>query len=75
MIEYINSFLLLTVFGIIYCIFLRAISIVMDSVILNQLNNLAKDVDSDVKVIEPRRGRKKKINTKTLPKMNKILMT
>ena len=64
MIEYINSFLLLTSLGIIYYIcykckiFLHAINIVMDSVILNQIDNLEKDVDSEV--IKPRRGHKKK---------------
>ena len=76
MTEYINSFLLLTLLGIIYYIyykykiFLRAINIVMDSVILSQLNNLEKDVDSEVKVIKTRRGRKRKTDTKTLPKIN-----
>ena len=59
MIEYINSFLLLTLLGIIYHIyykhniFFRAINTVMYSVILDQLNNLGKDVDSEVKVIKP----------------------
>ena len=58
MIEYINSFLLLTLLGIIYYIyykykiFLHAINIVMDSIILDQLNNLGKDVDSEVKLIK-----------------------
>ena len=52
MTEYVNSFLSLTLLGIIYYIyckykiFLRAI--VMDYVILDQLNNLGKDVDSEV---------------------------
>ena len=41
-----------------------------DSVILDQLNNLGKDVDSEVKVIKTRRGRKKKTDTKTLPTIN-----
>ena len=46
MIEYINSFLLLTLLGIIYHIyhkcrrFFRVINIVMESAILNQLNNI-----------------------------------
>ena len=40
----------------------------MDSVILDQLNNLEKEVDSEV--IKTKRGRKKKIGTKTLPKIN-----
>ena len=39
----------------------------MDSIVLNQLNNLQKNVDSEVKVIETRRGRKKETDTKTLP--------
>ena len=66
MIEYVNSFLLLTLFGIIYytyCkhkIFFRAINIVMDSVILNKLNNLEKDVNSEVKEIKPRMAAKRK---------------
>ena len=70
MIEYVNSFLLLTLLGIIYYIYykykivLHAINIVMDSVILNQLNNLEKDIDSEVKAIKPRRGSKKKTYTK-----------
>ena len=57
MIEYINSFVLLTLLGIIHYIyhkckiFLHAINIVMDSIILNQLKNLEKYVNSEVKVI------------------------
>ena len=42
----------------------------MDSVILYQLSNLEKDVDSEVKVIRPRMGHKKKTYTKTLPTIN-----
>ena len=38
----------------------------MDSVILDQLNNLEKDVNSEV--IKSKRGRKKK----PLPKINKV---
>ena len=34
----------------------------MDSVILNQLNNIEKETDSEV--TKPKRGRKKKIDTK-----------
>ena len=49
MTEYIKSFLLLKLLGTVYYIyhriFLRAINIVMDSVILDQLNNLEKEVD------------------------------
>ena len=75
MIEYINSFLLLTLLGTIYYIhykykiFLYAINIVVDSVILNQLNNLEKEADSEV--IKTRKGRKKKTDKKTLPIINK----
>ena len=83
MIEYVNSVLLLTLLGIIYNIYdkykilLCAINIVMDSVIRNQLNNLGKDVTSVVNVIKPRRGCKKKTDTKTLLTINEkeILMT
>ena len=76
MIENVNSFLLLTLLEFIYYIYykyeiiLRATDTVMDSVILDQLNNLEKDVDSEVKVIKTRRGRKKKTDTKTLLKIN-----
>ena len=68
MIEYVNSFLLLTLLGTIYYIYykyrrvFRAINIVMDSAILNQLNNLEKEVDSEV--TKSKRGRKKKTDTK-----------
>ena len=68
MIEYVNSFLLLTLLGIIYCIyhkcrkFCRAINIVMDSAILNQLNNIEKEVNSEV--TKSKRGREKKTDTK-----------
>ena len=74
MTEYINSFLLLTLLGTIYYIyykyrtFFRAINIVMDSAILDQLNNLEKEVNSEV--IKTRKGRKKKTDTETLPKTN-----
>ena len=74
-IKYVNSFLLLTLLGIIYYIcykykiFLRAINIVMDAAILYQFNNLEKNFDSEFKVIKTRRGRKKKIDTKMLPTM------
>ena len=70
MIEYVNSFLLSTLLGTIYYIyykyriFFRAINIVMDSAILNQLNNTEKEINS--KVIKSKRGRKKK----PLPTMN-----
>ena len=77
MIEYVNSFLLLTLLGTIYHIyykykiFFRAINVVKDFAILDQLNNLqlvGKNVDSEV--IKTKRGRKKKTDTKTLPTMN-----
>ena len=68
MIEYISSFLLLTLLGTIYYIYykcrrsFRAINIVMDSAILNQLNNLENEVDSEV--TNSKGGRKKKTDTK-----------
>ena len=74
MIEYISSFLLLTLLGTIYYIyykykiFFRAISIVMDSAILDQLNNLEKEVNSEI--VKTERGRKKKTYNKTLPIIN-----
>ena len=67
MIEYVNSFLLLKFFGIIYHIyykykiFFHTINMVMDSTILDQLNNLEKGVDSEA--IKTRKGRKKKTDT------------
>ena len=68
MIEYINLFLLLTIFGstcyakyklkkIFYLI-----SIVMDSKILDLLTDLGRDVDSEFP--KPKRGRKKKADHK-----------
>ena len=68
MIKYINSFLLLTLLGIIYYIyykyriFFRAINVVMDSAILDQLSNLENEVNSEV--TKSRRGRKKKLTLK-----------
>ena len=70
MIEYVNSFLLLTLLGTIYYIyckykrFFRVINIVMNSAVLNQLSNLEKEVDSEV--TKPKRSRKKK----TIPTIN-----
>ena len=67
MIEYVNLFLSLTLLGIIYYIyykyrrFYRAINIVMDSAILNQLNNIEKEANSEV--TKSIRGRKKKTDT------------
>ena len=68
MTEYINSFLLSTLLGIIYYIyyrcrrFFRVINIVMDSAILNQLNNIEKEVNSEV--TKSKRGCKTKTDTK-----------
>ena len=42
----------------------------MDSILLDQLDNLEKDVDSEVKVIKTIRGCKKKTDTKTLSTLN-----
>ena len=72
MIEYVNLFLLLTMFGSICYAYYRVkkifylISIVMDSEILDQLINLGRDVDSEFP--KPKRGRKKKAD----PKMNEL---
>ena len=64
MIVYINSFLLLTLLKKIYyiCCKYRRFFVLMDSAILNQLSNLEKEVDFEV--TKPKRGRKKKIDTK-----------
>ena len=68
MIEYINLLLLLTMFGETCYAYYRLkiifylISIVMDSEILDQLTNLGRDVDSEFP--KPKRGRKKKADTK-----------
>ena len=76
MIEYVNSSLLSTLLGTIYYIyyiyriFFRAINIVMDSAILDQFNNLEKEVDSEV--IKTGKGRKKKTDNKTLPTVNEV---
>ena len=78
MIEYVNSFLVLTLLGIIhhtyhkYKIVFRAINILMDSVILDQLNSLEKEVDAEITKIK--RVRKKKTDTKTLHKINEEVM-
>ena len=72
MIEYINLFLLLTMFGLTCYVYYKLkkifylISIVMDSKILDQLTNLEKNVDSEV--TKSKRGRKKKVD----PKINKV---
>ena len=68
MIEYINLLLLLTMSGSNFCVYYRLkkifylISIVMDSEILDQLTNLERDVNSEFP--KPKRGRKKKADTK-----------
>ena len=68
MIEYINLLLLLTMFGsTCYAYYglkkiFYLISIVMVSEILDQLTNLGRDVDSEFP--KPKRGRKKKADTK-----------
>ena len=68
MIEYVNLFLLLTMFGstcyVYYKLkkFFYLISILMDSEILDQLTILEKNVDAEVS--KPKRSRKKKIGTK-----------
>ena len=72
MIEYINLFILLSMFGSTFCVYYRLkkifylISIVMDSKILDQLTDLGRDVDSEFP--KPKRGRKKKAD----PKMNEL---
>ena len=68
MIEYINLFILLAMFGSTFYVYYRLkkifylISIVIDSEILDQLTNLGRDVDSEFP--KPKRGRKKKADTK-----------
>ena len=68
MLEYVNLFLLLTMFGSTCYVDYRLkkifylISIVMDSEILDQLTDLGRDVDSEFP--KPKRGRKKKTDTK-----------
>ena len=49
---------------------MRAINIVVDSIILDQLNNPGKDVNSEVTVIKPRSVCKMKTDTKTLLTIN-----
>ena len=68
MIEYVNLLLLLTMFGSTCYVYYRLkkffyhISIIMNSEILDQLTILEKNVDSEV--TKPKRGRKKKADTK-----------
>ena len=72
MIEYVNLFLLLTMFGSTCYAYYRVKkifylrSIVMDSEILDQLTNLGRDVDSEFP--KHKRDRKKKVD----PKINKV---
>ena len=69
MIEYINSFLLLTLLGTIYYIyhkyrrFCRAINIVMDSTILD---NLEKEVNSEA--TKSKKAAKRKLTLKSMKK-------
>ena len=68
MIEYINLFLLLTIFGSTCYAYYKLkkifylISIAMDSEILDQLTDLGRDVDSEFP--KPKRGRKRKLTLK-----------
>ena len=68
MIEYVNLLLLLIMFGSTCYAYYRLrkffylISIIIDSKILDQLTILEKNVDSEV--TRPKRGRKKKADTK-----------
>ena len=72
MIEYVNLFLLVAMFRSACCFcyklkkFFYFISILMNSEIIDQLNNLEKNVDSEV--TKPKRGRKKKID----PEINDV---
>ena len=76
MIEYVNLFLLLTMFGSTCYAYYRMkkifylISIVMDFEILYQLTNLGRDVDSGFP--KPKRGRNNRRLKKTDPKMNEL---
>ena len=68
MIDYINLLLLLTMFGSTCYIYYRLkkffylISIIMDSEILDQLTSLEQNMNSEV--TKPKRGRKKKADSK-----------
>ena len=72
MIEYINLFILLAMFGSTFYVYYRLkkifylISIVMDSIILDQLTDLSRDVDSELP--KPKSGRRKKAD----PKINEL---
>ena len=68
MIEYVNLFLLLAVFGSICYVYYKLkkffylINILMDSEILDQLTNPEKNVDSEV--AKPKRGHQKRTDAK-----------
>ena len=68
MIEYVNLFLLLTMFGLTCYVYYKLkkifylISMVMDSEMLDQLTIFAKNVDSEV--TKPKRGHKNEVDTK-----------
>ena len=68
MIEYINLFILLSMFGSTFYVYYRlkkifyCISIVMDSEILDQLTDLGRDVDS--KFPKPKKVTKRKLTLK-----------
>ena len=72
MIDYINSFIILAMFGSTFYVYyglkkiFYLISIVMDSEILDQLTDLGRHVNSEFP--KPKRGRKKKAD----PKMNEL---
>ena len=80
MIEYVNLFLLLTMFGSTCYVYYRLkkifylISIVMDSEILDQLTDLGRDVDSEFP--KPKRGCQLKVINRRLkkadPKINEL---
>ena len=81
MTEYINSFLLLTLLGIIYCNYLVPNLLQMQNIFAcyrnsdrfgntQSIKQPGKDVDSELKVSKPRRGHKKKTYTKTLLTIN-----
>ena len=76
MIEYVNLFLLLTMFGSTCYVYYRLkkifylISIVMDSEILDQLTDLGRDVNSEFP--KPKRGRNNRRLKKADTKMNEL---
>ena len=76
MIEYVNLFLLLTIFGSTCYVYYKLkkifylISIVMDSEILDQLTDLGRDVDSEFS--KPKRGRNNRRLKKADTKMNEL---